>query len=204
MSRANAADDAARTAGRLGVEHTYEVAARVWADFLAYCKDFAEVAPQQGLVPTTGKHVVHRIRNKERGNRDYVVDHPGGWVFNVVEYMFYIRTDGTLMIQGALRKRPALLPTRTVCLCVFEPCPAFPASPAPFLDLPRPERSMMPGKFALTLHNRFAAGPRSDTVLSDLERLGGALTIDTYEQSDDGMKLLFAKDLLLAALRRTR
>jgi hypothetical protein len=208
VNRAESAGDDARAAALGRAEAVYATASRVWADFLSSCREFAQMAPGKGVPPRTGKQVLAQVRNKERGNSDHVVVHPGGWafdpggwVFGLGGVMFYIRTDGTLMVQQQkIRKRMAVLPSRTLFLCVFEPCPAFPSSAAALLGATDADRSVMPWKFRLLRSGAISYGTRSEAVQEDLRRLGGALAVDTYAMDGDSMKLVFAKDLLISRL----
>lgn len=203
INRLNSAGDADEAVELQRLEATYRTAAKVWADFLSYCKEFAELAPRSGLQPVTGQTVVGRYRMEDRGNWDDVIDNPGGWSFNVVGYLFCITVDGTLLVETKkAQKRTGLFPMRTRYVHRFEPCPAFPASPSALLGRPHPDEAVMPGFFSLARGGRYSDPP--EVVQQDIARFGGALAVGTSECDDSGMKLVFAKSLVLGRLRSAR
>jgi hypothetical protein len=201
LNRAQAAARATGTATRGQVEAALETATRVWHDFLAYCRDFATLAPQRGIAPMTGKETVARGRDKSRsgpGNMDLFIVHPGGWVINRgprVTPMFYITTAGDLYVENS-RSKTGSFPTRQIITYGFHPCHAFPASPP---DFSRPVSDTtvsgwMPWRFEFTSRAPMGA---SEVVRDDIARLGGSVVLDTpWDKS-------FAKDHVLKALSAT-
>ncbi|WP_328916230.1 MULTISPECIES: hypothetical protein [unclassified Streptomyces] len=203
LNKAQAAAHSAESDIRNQVEATFEVASRVWSDFLVYCRDFATLAPRKGISPKTGKEVVGRGRDKSptgRGYLDSFISHPGGWIINRAPGatpMFYITTEGELYVEGRRGEKSGFLPSRKIVTYTFVPCPAFPAAPPNFSDRPTDSTvsGWMPWRFEFT--SRAPMGC-SDVVKADIEQLGGCVVLDTpWEKS-------FAKDHVLNVLSPQR
>ncbi|QKW23662.1 hypothetical protein HUT16_35260 [Kitasatospora sp. NA04385] len=203
VNRARAAADAEGAAELRRREAAHRAASNLWADFLSCCREFAELAPRNGRPPATGQRVLSKHRMQERGNWDHVVDNPGGWTFNVEGHMFCVTTDGTLLTEGKKSSgRPGIFPMRTRYVHRFEPCPAFPASPSELVEGPGFGEVQLPGVFRIVRSGRHV--PPSEVVQRDIAKFGGAVAVSTYLCDDEGMRLVFAKDLLVDSLQSAR
>lgn len=202
LNRAQAAARGSEPGIRSGVESTFQTASRVWNDFLAYCRDFATLAPRHGIPPKTGKEVVGRGRDRSRTGPGYVdqfISHPGGWIINRgpgTTPMFYITTAGELYVESR-RSKTGYFPTREIVTYSFHPCPAFPATKP---DYSRPATDgtashWMPWRFEFTSRAPMGA---SDVVREDINELGGCVVLDTPWDKT------FAKDHILDVLSPKR
>ncbi|BAJ31639.1 MULTISPECIES: hypothetical protein [Kitasatospora] len=150
------------------------VAGRVWADFLAYCAEFARVAPGLGLAPSTGRERV--------GDRAVRV-HPGGWVVGVAgqaDRSFYVTTEGRPLRQVALKRG---LFSGGTSHAGYAPLEADPAREVPF---------------PFHLETRVLLGT-AELARADIATLGGSLALPDPPRSDSPDPQ-FAKVLMLAML----
>jgi hypothetical protein len=202
LNKAQAAARRAELGMRSDVESTFETASRVWNDFLAYCRDFATLAPRYGIPPKTGTEVLGRGRDRSRTGPGYVdqsISHPGGWVINRgpgITPMFYITTAGELYVESR-RSKTGYFPTRKIVTYGFHPCPVFPAA---MPDHSRPATDStascwMPWRFEFA--SRAPMGS-SDVVKEDIRKLGGCVVLDTPWDKT------FAKDHILDVLSPAR
>ncbi|MCX5214663.1 hypothetical protein OG689_36325 [Kitasatospora sp. NBC_00240] len=203
LNKAQAAARSSESEINQQAEAAFRTAARVWNDFLAYCRDFATLAPQNGIPSQLGKELVGRGRDKSRTGPGYVdvfILHPGGWIINRgpgVTPMFYITTGGELYVEGGGRTKDGYFPSRKIKTYAFAPCPAFPAAP-PNVSGHVTDSTVsgwMPWRFEFRSSAPMGC---SDVVKADVERLGGSVVLDTpWDKS-------FAKDHILNALVPTR
>lgn len=197
MNKAQSAARSAESAAREQADAQRETLSRVWEDFLAYCRDFATLAPRHGIPSKSGTEVLSRGRDTSRqgrGNEVHRIQHPGGWVMNQhpgATPMFYITTEGALFVEGGGRMTTGLLTSRKIVTYAFQPCPDLPAAAQGTPSLP--------WKFFFTSSiPRGTLGATRDVARDDLEKRGGCVLLDTpHEES-------YAKGFVLEKLTQAR